>query len=71
MEYTHTARRWLGRFAVRLMQLRHEVPLHQAAHRAVSAQIYAGHLLPERAAELDATVPHWRVPTQLELIAVN
>ena len=65
MEGAHTASRWLGRFAVRFMQLRHEVPLHQAAHRAVGAQTYAGHLLPERAAELDATVPHWRAPTRL------
>jgi hypothetical protein len=67
MEHTHLARRWLGRFAVRFMQLRHEVPLHQAAHRAVSAQTYADHLLPE----LDATVPHWRVPTRLVLAAAN
>ena len=62
MEHAHTARGWLGRFAVRIMQLRNEVPLYEAANRAVVVRAYASNLLPERAAELDATVPSWQAP---------
>ena len=54
---------WLGRFAVRLMQIRQEMTLSSAVARAVKAHGYAAELHPERAAELDATVPTWRKPT--------
>jgi hypothetical protein len=46
---------WLGRFAVRLMQLRQDMTLPSAVARAVKAHGYASDLGPERAAELDAT----------------
>jgi hypothetical protein len=58
---------WLGRFAVRLMQLRQDMTLPSAVARAVKAHGYAADIGPERAAELDASVPMWRprAPTEV------
>ena len=45
---------WLGRFAVRLMELRQDITLSAAVGRAVRAHGWAAELRPEAAAEIDA-----------------
>lgn len=47
---------WLGRFAVRLMQLRQDMTLSSAVARAVKAHAYAADMAPETAAERDVSL---------------
>jgi len=47
---------WLGRFCVRLMQLRQDISLPRAVTRAVAAFAHASRQVPEVAAEIDFAV---------------
>jgi hypothetical protein len=47
---------WLGRFAIRLMQLDDDVTLPQAVRRAVAAHAHAGDMLPEEAAGIELSI---------------
>lgn len=58
----NTTHHWLGRFAVRLMQLRQNISLPVAVARAVRAYAHSSDMVPEAAAQLDATVSSWRLP---------
>ena len=53
---------WLGRFCVRLMELRQSIPLPAAVTRAVAAHAHSSDLAPEEAARIDAAVPTWNLP---------
>jgi len=57
-----TTHQWLGRFAVRLMQLRQNISLPAAVTRAVCFHAHSSDMLPEAAAQLDAAVLTWRLP---------
>lgn len=57
-----TTHQWLGRFAVRLMQLRQNISLPAAVTRAVCSHAHSSDMLPEAAAQLDAAVSTWRLP---------
>jgi len=46
---------WLGRFSLRLMQLRRDISCPRAVMRAVGAHAYLSDLAPERAALLEST----------------
>ena len=56
---------WLGRFAVRLMHLRQDIPLPHAVTRAVAAHGHSGELKPEDAAQIDAAVKTWALPRRV------
>lgn len=62
MLYQQNTHQWLGRFAVRLMQLRQNISLPAAVARAVRAYAHSSEMLPEAAAQLDAAVSAWRLP---------
>ena len=51
-----TTHLWLGRFSVRLMQLREGLALPAAVRRAVAARAHSRAMLPEHAARIDAAV---------------
>jgi len=53
---------WLGRFCIRLMQLRHDMTLPRAVTRAVAAYGHSSDLSPEVAAEIDAAAAGWVQP---------
>jgi hypothetical protein len=57
-----TTHQWLGRFALRLMQLRQDISLPTAVTRAVYAHAHSSDMPPEDAAQLDAAVSTWRLP---------
>jgi hypothetical protein len=63
-ETTHL---WLGRFCVRLMQLRGSMSLREAVSRAVAAHGRFADMIPEDAAQLDAAVATWRLPLPLAM----
>ena len=50
---------WLGRFSVRLMQLRRDISWPRAVTRAVLAHAYLSDLSPEKAALLESTASIW------------
>jgi len=47
---------WLGRFAVELMKLRHDISIRYAVGRAVQVYGHSSDLAPEIAAQIDAKV---------------
>jgi hypothetical protein len=51
-----TNHRWLGAFAVRLMQLRDDMALPEAVRRAVLAHAHASAMPPEEAAAIESRV---------------
>jgi hypothetical protein len=55
---------WLGRFALRLTQLRTDISWPRAVMRAVAAHAYCSDLEPEYAALLDASVATWSLPSK-------
>jgi hypothetical protein len=56
---------WLGRFSVRLMQLRRDISWPRAVTRAVVAHAYLSDLSPEKAALLESTAPMWKPTSRL------
>lgn len=57
-----TTHLWLGRFSVRLMQLREGLTLSAAVRRAVAAHAHSRDMMPEQAARIDAAVVSWTLP---------
>jgi len=62
MQYKSSSHLWLGRFCIRLMQLRQDISLPRAVTRAVAAHAHSSHLRPEAAAEMDAVAAQWVPP---------
>jgi len=62
MQRGQSSHLWLGRFCIRLMQLRRDMTLPRAVTRAVAAHAHSSHLRPEAAAEMDAVAAQWVPP---------
>jgi len=62
MQCKQSSHLWLGRFCIRLMQLRRDMTLPRAVTRAVAAHAHSSHLPPEAAAAMDAVAARWVPP---------